>query len=266
MCFYLDNDAHFPNCSRRRHCGAGLIQEVQHYKEGGISLAQMPETTGSCVAEKLTPLKRGWLALAAVKEIGPQFLGRYAVAENGDVEVLFGRTGVSMITEFAVGGLQKLEEKYRMGEEVTTADAAIAAVETASMVIAGVGVIRSARNASNIARAGKLGREVRVVQATTVASRTFSSTAKYVLAGVGLYVVSQHPGVVSAAFRALAEALGIPPWLGQLIGWIALICAILSPIGWLLILLAPFLVHGLRLLLGLAEWVIASRTPKCGQS
>ncbi|MEK7192923.1 MAG: hypothetical protein AAB682_02185, partial [Patescibacteria group bacterium] len=76
----------------------------------------------------------------------------------------------------------------------------------------------------------------------------------------------QHPGVVSAAFRALAEALGIPPWLGQLIGWIALICAILSPIGWLLILLAPFLVHGLRLLLGLAEWVIASRTQKCGQS
>src|SRR5262249_11017799 len=77
----------------------------------------------------LTPEERAWLALHRILLERNDFLGRFAVGEDGVAHPLLLNRVFAVGKEVLAGSLITLERKYRLGEVITASDVAGAGLD-----------------------------------------------------------------------------------------------------------------------------------------
>ncbi len=197
----------------------------------------------------LTPEERAWLALNRILLERNDFLGQFAVGENGVAHPILLNRAFAVSKEVLAGSLIALERKYRLGEAITAYDVAGAGLDVAFLGLLGAKTLALVRSEQAFAAVGKTAEVAKVAQQGMRVSALARTTAlasliararmtRYGLAGVGLYLLFTHPAAFTAGVGALAEALGVPGWCGQLVMWLTvwlilvwLVSAVLLPVG-----------------------------------
>lgn len=201
----------------------------------------------------LTGEQRGWYAIRFLETEGYSFIGQFVMAQDGTVRWVQTERVLEGLNSFFAGGIRGLETKVHRNESVTAGDMGWAAVDVA------VGV-----SAFKILRMGRTG----VSGVGAVGSQTLTFSQRSAALGTGLwrgslvgtrmlkygapailaYIAVRHPSVIHSLLGNVAEKLGLPVALVQVVGWTLL----LTPVFWLLhCLLRPlaWLVSGFASLL-----------------
>lgn len=240
----------------RQTYGFKVIAVLDSYYTEGSTTAQLSNAAGSVIADVWSQLRTDPLNLsvpASPKELGPEELAVYAllnIKEHGEVflaqfELLPDNTVVRKPVEsvaqnaysILMGGVRNFERKVVLGEELTAYDYGGAVLDVA-IVFAGAKLLTKP-----VAAAGKAGKfataTARAMRALTIGVKAGAIGA----VGLAAYVAVTDPlqfvkGVVSAG-GWIANQIGLPTWVGQMIGWF-IILVILWPIIWLVRKLVRF--------------------------
>jgi hypothetical protein len=200
-----------------------------------VQTAYATRTLPSFAALKsaLTPEERARLALNRILVERNDFLGRFAIGEDGVAHPIFLNRVFAISKDVLAGNLISLERKYRLGEEITAHDVAGASLDVVFLGFLGAKTLALLKSEQVLTEVGKSAEVTKVAQqgtrtaslARTAALASLVARAKvtrYGLAGVGLYVLFTHPAVFTASVGVLAEALGVPRWCGQLAIWLTI--------------------------------------------
>jgi len=181
----------------------------------------------------LTPEERAWLALNRILVERNDFLGRFAIDEDGSAHPLMLNRVFAVSKDVLAGNLISLERKYRLGEEMTAPDIAGVGLDVAFLGLLGAKTLVLFKSGQALTTVGKTAEVAKVAQqgkrisalARTTALASVAARAKvtrYGLAGVGLYILFTHPAAFTVGVGILAETLGVPRWWGQLALWMAI--------------------------------------------
>jgi hypothetical protein len=205
-----------------------------------------PLQTGQTGA--LSPEARGRYAVHFVLAEGYDFLGQFVISPAGDVGWVQTERILEGLNNFFVGGIKGLETKLRRDESIEAGDVAWAAVDVA------LGV-----TALKVLRLGKAG--VAAGRPLTFSERTAAlgsglwrgsvvglRLVKYGAPAVMAYIAIRHPSVINSMLGSVAETLGLPVALVQVVGWtlvllpvMLLLRFLLGPLAWAGVGLAGFL-------------------------
>ena len=72
-----------------------------------------------------------------------------------------------------------------------------------------------------------------------------------------VYLVFRYPDLLSSVFGSLAEAVGVPAWLGKVLRWSGLGFLLLFALVWLVGRLLPVAISALRLSVRSLQWLPA---------
>jgi hypothetical protein len=200
-----------------------------------IQTAYVTRTLPSFAAlnTSLTPEERAWLALNRILVERNDFLGCFAIGEDGIAHPILLNRVFAVSKEVLAGSLISLERKYRLGEEITAHDVAGAGLDVAFLGLLGAKTLALFKSEQALTAIGKTAQVAKIAQqgqrvsalARTTALASLVARAKvtrYGLAGVGLYILFTHPAAFTAGVGTLAEAFGMPRWCGQLVVWMAI--------------------------------------------
>ena len=233
---------------------ASIALELRSKVAAAVASIRVAYTTSTppsfaALTTSLTPEERAWLAIHRILAGGNDFLGRFAIGEDGVAHPVLLDQVFAVSKEVLVGNLISLERKYRVGENITAHDVAGAGLDVAFLGFLGAKTLVLLKSEPALAEMGKTTEVVQAarqgegtaVLARTTALASFVARAKvtrYGLAGVGLYVLWTHPAAFTAGVGVLAEAFGMPRWCGQLAAWMV----IWLPLVWLVsVVLLPVL-------------------------
>ncbi|WP_309684660.1 hypothetical protein [Polaromonas sp.] len=160
------------------------------------------------------------------------------------------------VTSLFFSGVQNVERKVTLDEQLKMADLVWAGVDVVGIVSAAK-VFKLLKGTAVVTGSTQ---ELSLVQRTKLLARPLLARSTLgrqamrfgVKAGTA-YLVIRHPGLLSSVFEELARMLGIPPLLGKILGWTLLAYVLLYPLVWigrgLLVVAVPVLkvaVHGLQ--------------------
>ncbi len=212
---------------------------------------------GNAAAVALTPAQRGQAAIAALDVEGYDLLAQFRRNPDGEVIWLQGERVMAAVSDFFTGGIRRLEQRWREEGNASPGDIAWAATDVA-IGVAAFKLLRAARVArpAGLAATGRSG-----AAATTTATvgRSFGTglrIAAYGAVGTGAYLAVRHPSVLSAMFAQAAQWVGLPPWLGQWVGWTLLLIPVLWLLTWLLLPL-QLMLGGMRTGVGWLRRLVA---------
>lgn len=185
--------------------------------------------------------ERGAYAIHFLEAEGYGFLGQFVTDAQGEVVWIQTERVLEAINNFFASGVRGLETKLRRDEAIGASDVGWAALDVA------IGV-----SALKVLRMGRAG---------AVAGRSLTTTQRYAALGSGLwrgsvigarlvaygapvvlaYVAIRHPSVLNSWFGSIAQQLGLPVALMQIVGWtlvllpvILLLRLVVRPLAWLL--------------------------------
>ncbi|MGA7979976.1 MAG: hypothetical protein WCA32_07080, partial [Chromatiaceae bacterium] len=150
----------------------------------------------------LTPEKRGRYAIAFLRQEGYGFLGQFAVEPNGKAHWVQTERALEDVSAFLFGGVNDIEAKWRLGQEIGATDVAWAAVDVAA-VAASVKLVKALSMAGRGARAAEAtGFSERV---TLFGSRLLARSGRLALSAAKLgavpaavYLMVRHPSLINA--------------------------------------------------------------------
>ncbi|NYT78640.1 hypothetical protein H0A71_16740 [Alcaligenaceae bacterium] len=198
-----------------------------------------PSSGSSGDSGEMSSEERGWYAIQFIKTEGYDFIGQFVLAPNGKVGWVQTERVLEGINSFFAGGVKGLETRVRRDEPISVGDVGWAALDVA------IGV-----SAFKILRKGKAG---------AVSGRTLTFSQRSAALGSGLwrtsaigmrlvkygapavlaYIAIRHPSVINSLLGSVAEKLGLPPSLVQVIGWtlvllpvLLLLRLLLRPLAW----------------------------------
>lgn len=248
---------------------ASLTLELRSKVAGALASVQAAYATRTLPAfaaltTSLTPEERAWLALNRILAERNDFLGRFAIGEDGSAHPILLNRVFAVSKDVLVGNLISLERKYRLGEEITVQDVAGVGLEVTFLGLLGAKTLALLKSGQALTKVGKTAEVANVAQqgkrvsvlARTSALASLVARAKvtrYGLAGVGLYVLFSHPAAFTAGVGILAEALGVPRWYGQLAVWMTIWIVLLWLVSVVLLPILRYLVF--PLLRWVREWL-----------
>lgn len=225
----------------------GLSDAARSALEAWRSLRGLEPQPGTGEEGGLDSEQRGWYAIQFLETEGYGFLGQFVMAPDGAVRWIQTERVLEGINSFFASGLRGLEMRIRREEPLALGDVGWAAVDVA------IGV--SAFKLLRMGRAAAAGRGAAGVQPMTFSQRSAAlgsglwrgsaigtRLVKYGAPAVLAYIAVRHPSVIHSLLASVADKLGLPPALVQVVGWTLL----LTPVIMLL-----------RFLLGPLAWVIA---------
>ena len=213
------------------------LDRVRKVWSGGVSGRQEAPAGVAPPVEVDGPDRRGRRAISRIMRDGHLFLGQFAIDRQGQAHWLQTTRVLEGAASLFFSGIQNVEKKVTLDEQLKMADLIWAGVD----VVGVVSVAKAFKLLRGGAVATRSAQELSLVQRTrllaprlltrSVAGRQFLRWGA--TAGV-VYLVIRHPGLLNSVLAELAERLGIPPWLGKLLGWTVLGFVLLYPLVWLL--------------------------------
>lgn len=196
----------------------------------------------------LTSDERGRYAVQFLKEEGYDFLGQFVVDPKGDVAWVQTERVLEGINSFFAGGVKGLETKLRRDEAIAVGDVGWATLDVAI----GVGALKVLRLGKTGAAGG---RSLTVSQRYAAlgsglwrGSVIGTRLVKYGAPAVLVYIAIRHPSVINSLLGSVAETLGLPVGLVQVVGWTLVLLPILlllrlvvGPLAWVLAGIASLL-------------------------
>jgi hypothetical protein len=207
-------------------------------------------------AESYSPESRGRHAIHKVFLDGHQFLGQFEIDKQGHAHWIQTERVLEGVTSLFFSGVQNVERKVTLDEQLKMADLVWAGVDVVGIVSAAK-VFKSLKGTAAVTRTIQ---ELGLVERTKLLAFPLlnrSVIGRQVLvfgakAGTA-YLVIRHPGLLTSVFAELAKMLGISPLLGKILGWTLVGYVLLYPLVWigrvLLFAAVPILkaaVHGLQ--------------------
>jgi hypothetical protein len=189
----------------------------------------------------ITAEERGWYAVMSIKHEGHDFLGQFVLGEDGQVSWIQTERVLEGINAFFASGVRGLETKLRRRESIELSDMGWATLDIAIGVSAlkvlrmGRGSGVAARSMSYSERSAALGASL--LRGSAIGLRVAKYGAPFALA----YIVLRHPSVLNSVFGRVADMLGVPARLMQVLGW----SLVLLPI----VLILQFLLRPVALLM-----------------
>jgi hypothetical protein len=222
----------------------------------------------AALTSSLPPEERAWLALNRILAERNDFLGRFAIGEDGVAHPILLNRVFAVSKDVLAGNLISLERKYRLGEEITAHDIAGAGLDVAFLGLLGAKTLALLKSEQALTEVGKTaevakvaqqGKRISVLARTPVLASVVAraKVTRYGLAGVGLYMLFTHPAAFTAGVGTLAEALGVPRWCGQLAAWMTIWMVLLWLVSMVLLPIFKYLVF--PLLRWAREWMGTSR-------
>lgn len=213
------------------------------------------------VASALTPEQRGWYAVNFIHGEGHDFLGQFTVDEDGQTKWIQTERLLEGINSLFASGIRTLETKVQTGQEVTAGDVGWAVVDVVSVV-----------GATYLLRAGKAAATTtKATKSTSFASRTAAFTSRVARAGrIGLnaakyakwpaiiatgYLVVNHPSILNDVMAGIAQVVGLPPLLVQLVGWTLILLPLFYIGSWIMRLVVRPAIAVLRWLVKTLVWL-----------
>jgi len=190
---------------------------------------------------ELSSEERGWYAIHFIEAEGYDFLGQFITTPNGEVGWVQTERILEGINRFFASGLKGLETKLRRDETIGAGDVGWAALDVA----VGVGafkILRMGRAAGPggasltfSQRSAALG--AGLWRGSTIGARLVKYGAPAVLA----YVAVRHPSVINSLLGTVADRLGLPVALVQVVGWTLVLLPVMlllrfmvAPLAWVL--------------------------------
>jgi uncharacterized membrane protein YhdT len=194
---------------------------------------------------KLTPEERGWYAVTYINSEGHDFLGQFEVSKDGrKVGWTQSRRLASGLTNIFAGGVIGLETKYRREEDVGLSDFGWAALDLAVGVSA-FKLVKLGRTAAVTGRTMTYSeRSVALGSSLLRGSRVGLKFAKYAAPLALAYLAVTHPSLLNSIFGHIAEFLGFPAIVVQILCW----AIVLLPVMFVLPLLLRPLVGVSRMI------------------
>lgn len=213
------------------------LPSLAFYKRAGEATEALRQRWGGQEVSPSLPLTeadRGRFAIRFIESDGHGFLGQFVIAEDGSVARVQTERVTEGVVDFFTSGIRGLETRMRQGETVRASDAGWAAVDVA------IGV--SALKLLRMGRGAAATRSVATAQPATAAlgstllrgSRIGLQVARIGGPVAVAYIVVRHPSLLNSAFGQIAEVLGYPAWLVQMIGWGLVLLPLLLVLQWLL--------------------------------
>ena len=179
--------------------------------------------------KKLDPAECGWHALQRMQKMGPAFFTQFTLNDKGEAVRLNLGTAGAAARELFLGNLLRADEKHSLGT-LTAGDVGWATLDVAGVV----GVLKLPGLALKAATLGKAGAvagagAAAVGKVGLIASVPIATSVAMV--GGGAYLVTHPTKVGEYIGKPLAQAFGIPIFIGGFLGW-ALVAYFLMPL-WL---------------------------------
>ena len=233
--FFMSNES--LALSVRKQIADGLRAARQRWQDAELPMQPVPAMDAGLDARE-----RGYYAIRFIAADGHGFLGQFVVAEDGRVLRVQSERLVEAASDFFTGGIRRLETRLRLGQEVRASDAAWAALDLA-MAVGALKVLRMGRGATTLSAGGRATEPATAALGSTLlrGSRIGARVARMGAPVALAYIVVRHPSLLHSAFARIAEIVGIPTWLGQLVGWTIVLWPLLLLLSWLLKPLAGLL-------------------------
>lgn len=219
-----------------------VMQTVRRWWNGAEPIAR--DEQGRLSAEE-----RGWYAIHFIDSEGYDFIGQFVMTPDGQVGWLQTERVLEGINRFFAGGLKGLETRFRRDETIAVADVGWAAVDVA------IGV--SAFKILRMGRTAAAGRSLTFSQRSAAVgaglwrgSVVGARVVKYGAPAVLAYMALRHPSLISSLLSSVAEKLGLPVALVQVVGWTLVLLPVVLVLKWLLAPLA---------------WMLAWAVPRSGK-
>lgn len=241
-----------------------INQADQRYQAFKQLMSNIPKNTDESDTtnryQSLSAQQRGRYAINFIHAEGHDFLGQFLVDEQGDTQWLNIERILEGTNQIFTSGINSLEKKYRVGEDITAADVGWASLDI--LILSGAVKAlnigrRAAATTKNVSRgtavttknAGLASRSATFTARLSKSGRLVLKSARYAkwptIISAG-YLVIKHPSVINDVLAGLANALGYPVLLIQLLGWFLLLLPLLYLSRWLLWILSPLLMGILR--------------------
>ncbi len=185
------------------------------------------------IAQELGPEQQAWYAIQFIKNDGYDFLGQFAIDDQGEVKWIQTERITESVTAFFSSGVRGLETRYVTDQEISGNDLLWAGVD----VLAVAGTLKLLRAGRQVARTGK---SIGLTRTTTLFGSRLMKTGlagrifKVSAVAATAFVVIKHPTLITSAFAEIGRLIGIPPMLAQVIGISLLAFVLLYPVSWLI--------------------------------
>lgn len=182
---------------------------------------------------------RARYAVQFINAEGYDFLGQFVISPKGEVGWIQTERVLEGINSFFAGGVKGLETRIRRDEAVGAGDIGWAALDVAIGVSA-LKVLRMGRTAAVSGRSLTFSQRSAALGAglwrgSMIGARLVRYGAPAVLA----YIAIRHPSVINSILGDMAETLGLPVGLVQVLGWtlvllpiMLLLRFVLGPLAW----------------------------------
>lgn len=190
----------------------------------------------------LSAEERGFYAIQFLLDEGYDFLGQFVMTPGGQVAWVQTERFLEGVNQFFASGIKGLETRLRQEQSVGAGDIGWAAVDVAIGVSAfkllrmGKATAAGGRTLTFSQRSAAMG--AGLWRGSTIGARLVKYGAPAVLA----YMVVRHPSLINSFFVSTADALGVPVYLMQVLGWTLILLpllfvlhVLLRPLAWLLI-------------------------------
>ena len=231
---------------------ANRVEEAKLFYARQVGTSQEVALPDKAPDPELTAEGRGWYAVNFLLEDGYDFLGQFAVTPDGKAEWVQTERVTEGLMDLLFGGVQGLETKWRLGEEIKGSDLGWAALDVV-VIASGLKLLKAARAGRVVAPGSYAGR---VAVRTGGFSRRLARFGSRVLARGGrlgvtiasygaipaaVYLMFRYPSMINATLAELGGWLGIGPWVLQFLFWFVVISVImrlalflLGPLSWAL--------------------------------
>ena len=185
------------------------------------------------IPQELNPEQQAWYAIQFIKNDGHDFLGQFAISDQGEVKWIQTERITESLTAFFSGGVRGLETRYVTDQEITGNDLLWAGVD----VLAVAGTLKLLRAGRQVARTGK---SIGLTRTTTLFGSRLMKTGlagrifKVSAVAATTFIVIKHPTLITSAFAEIGKLIGITPMLAQIVGVSLLALVLFYPVLWFL--------------------------------
>jgi hypothetical protein len=249
IAYFMDHD--LASLEMRRAL-ADRAEETRQLYAQLMGTSQEVAPPGKAPVSELTAERRGWYAVNFLLEDGYDFLGQFAVAPDGKAGWVQTERVTDGLMDLLFGGVQDLETKWRLGEEIKGPDLGWAALDVA-VIASFLKLLKAARTGRAVApgsyagstavRSGGFAQRVSKLGSRVLArgGRLGLTIASYGAIPAAVYLMFRYPSMINATLAELGGWLGVEPWLLQFLFWFVVISVImrlalflLGPLSWTL--------------------------------
>lgn len=122
------------------------------------------------------------------------------------------------LVSFFTGGVRNLEAKWRQGEQISLGDITGAALDLA-LVAGSFKLVKAANKSQGLTKLQQLPQRIRVYgSALLIRGGKLRPIVKLGIGATMFYLVVRHPSLLNSLWLEVANFLGLPPLLLQVMG------------------------------------------------